>query len=297
MLRNEINRMKEQQVPPNPEEVTPILEEESLFFRPRSISTFAELSRSFPTHFIFDKKSRKPSTHLLTLKQRSGESLKDYISLFNEEALQVDDYLDKMTLSMMISGLNEGKRRLDDAPQHADKRKSDNNTTRDRRPSRKPERKFHSYTPLNTSLEQILLDIRDQRLLHWLSYMKTDAGQRDKSLKHQLIKESHYPKWIANVVLVKKANGKWQVCIDYSDLNKACPKDSFPLHQIDQLVDSTTGHERLTFLDAYSGYNQIRMYPPNRQKTTFVTDKGLYCYRVMLFDMKNTGETYQRLVN
>jgi len=63
-------------------------------------------------------------------------------------------------------------------------------------------------------------------------------------------------------VLVKKANGKWRVCIDYSDLNKACPKDSFPLPRIDQLVDSTAGHELLSFMDAYSGYNQIMMYGP-----------------------------------
>jgi hypothetical protein len=107
----------------------------------------------------------------------------------------------------------------------------------------------------------------------------------------------YYPEWIANVVLVKKANRKWRVCVDYSDLNKACSKDSFPLPRIDQLVDSTAGHEMLSFLDAYSGYNQIAMHLPDRQKTTFVTDKGLYCYRVMPFGLKNAGATYQRLVN
>lgn len=85
--------------------------------------------------------------------------------------------------------------------------------------------------------------------------------------------------------------------MDYSDLNKACSKDSFPLPRIDQLVDSTAGHEMLSFLDAYSGYNQIAMHLPDRQKTTFVTDKGLYCYRVMPFGLKNAGATYQRLVN
>ncbi|XP_058099817.1 uncharacterized protein LOC131244188 [Magnolia sinica] len=111
------------------------------------------------------------------------------------------------------------------------------------------------------------------------------------------IEEVHYPDWISNVVLVKKANEKWWVCVDYSDLNKARLNDSFPLPWIDQLVDSTAGHELLSFLDAYSGYNQIAMHPPDRQKTTFITDKGLYCYRVMPFDLKNAGATYQRPVN
>lgn len=65
------------------------------------------------------------------------------------------------------------------------------------------------------------------------------------------IKEVHYPKWLANVVIVKKPNGKWRICIDFIDLNKACPKDSFLLSKIDQLVSATAGHEFLTFIDAY----------------------------------------------
>ncbi|KAL5548398.1 hypothetical protein UlMin_003629 [Ulmus minor] len=79
----------------------------------------------------------------------------------------------------------------------------------------------------------------------------------DKLLKAEFIEEANYPDWIANVVLVKKANGNWRVCVDFTDLNRACPKDSFPLPRIDQLVDATTGHELLSFMDAYSGYNQI----------------------------------------
>ena len=67
--------------------------------------------------------------------------------------------------------------------------------------------------------------------------------------------EVYYPECLANVVLVKKANRKWRMCVDFTDLNKACPKDSFPLPRIDQLVDSTTGHKLLTFIDAFSGYN------------------------------------------
>jgi ribonuclease HI len=118
-----------------------------------------------------------------------------------------------------------------------------------------------------------------------------------KLIDNGFVRESMYPKWVSNPVLVKKHNGKWRVCIDFSNLNQACPKDSFPLPRIDQLVDATAGHEILSFMDAYSGYNQIPMFPPDEEHTSFVTDKGLYCYRAMPFGLKNAGATYQRLVN
>ena len=119
----------------------------------------------------------------------------------------------------------------------------------------------------------------------------------DKLLKAGFVKEARYPDWLANVVMVKKANGKWRMCVDFTDLNKVCPKDSFPLPRIDQLVDATAGHGLLSFMDAYSGYNQIRMHEPDQEKTAFITDRGLYCYKVMPFGLKNAGATYQRLVN
>ena len=119
----------------------------------------------------------------------------------------------------------------------------------------------------------------------------------DKLLKARFIREVNYPDWISNVVLVKKANGKWRMCIDFKKLNKTCPKDSYPLPRIDQLVDATSGHELLTFMDAFSDNNQIRMAPKDEEKTAFITNHGLYCYRVMPFDPKNVGATYQRLVN
>ena len=97
--------------------------------------------------------------------------------------------------------------------------------------------------------------------------------------------------------MVKKSNDKWRICIDFTDLNKACPKDSFPLPRIDQLVDSTTRHKLLSFMDAFSGYNQILMDEDDQEKTSFVTSQGLYCYKVMPFGLKNAGATYQRLVN
>ena len=119
----------------------------------------------------------------------------------------------------------------------------------------------------------------------------------DRLLKVGLFKESFYPKWLTNPVLVKKPNGKWRVCVDFIDLNKAFPKDSFPLPQIDQLVDATTGHALLSFMDAYSDYNQIPMYEPDQEDTSFITDRGLYWYIGMPFGLLNAGATYQRLVN
>ena len=78
-------------------------------------------------------------------------------------------------------------------------------------------------------------------------------------LEANFIKEVYYPKWLANVVMVKKTNGKWRMCVDFTDLNKACPKDSYPLPHIDLLVDSTAGHWLLSFMDAFSEYNQIKL--------------------------------------
>jgi hypothetical protein len=88
---------------------------------------------------------------------------------------------------------------------------------------------------------------------------QTVAEEVEKLLKARFIWEVDYPEWLANVVLVKKSNGKWKMCVVFTDLNKACLKDSFPLPQIDLLVDSTSGHELLSFMDAFSGYNQIYM--------------------------------------
>ena len=108
--------------------------------------------------------------------------------------------------------------------------------------------------------------------------------------------EVKYPKWLANVVVVPKKGGKWRVCVDYTDLNKACPKDSFPLPSIDQIVDAAAEHKILSFLEALFGYHKIPMHPPDEEKTTFITPHGLYYYDVMPFGLKNAGATYQRLI-
>ena len=98
------------------------------------------------------------------------------------------------------------------------------------------------------------------------------------------------------MVMVKKANEKW-MCIDFTDLNRVCPKESYPFRRIDTLVDLTTRHQLLNFIDTFSGYNQIKLNEADQEKTSFVTIQGLFCYKVMPFELKNTGATYQRLIN
>ncbi|XP_033134287.1 uncharacterized protein LOC117127747 [Brassica rapa] len=95
----------------------------------------------------------------------------------------------------------------------------------------------------------------------------------DKLRKIGSIREVQYPDWLANPVVVTKKNGKWRVCIDFTDLNKACSKDSFPLPHIDRLVEATAGHDLLLFMDAFSGYNQILMNHDDQEKTTFITER------------------------
>uniref|UniRef100_A0A2N9IKR9 Reverse transcriptase domain-containing protein n=1 Tax=Fagus sylvatica TaxID=28930 RepID=A0A2N9IKR9_FAGSY len=122
------------------------------------------------------------------------------------------------------------------------------------------------------------------------------AKEVERLLEANAIRSVQYPTWLSNTVVVKKKNGKWRVCVDFTDLNRACPKDPFPLPRIDQLVDSASGHERMSFLDAFQGYHQIPMAHSDQEKTAFITPKGVYCYRVMPFGLKNAGATYQRMV-
>jgi hypothetical protein len=110
-----------------------------------------------------------------------------------------------------------------------------------------------------------------------------------------VIREVTYLEWLANTVMVKKANGKWRMCIDFTDLNKACPKDEFPLPRIDSLVDATASSELMSLLDCYSGYHQIWMKKEEEPKTSFITPSGTYSYLRMPEGLKNAGGSFSRM--
>ena len=97
-------------------------------------------------------------------------------------------------------------------------------------------------------------------------------------------------------MVVKKKNGKWRVCVDFTDLSQACPKDPFPVLKIDQLVDATVKHQRMSFLDAFQGYHQIALALEDQEKISFITPEGNYHYTMMPFGLKNAGVIYQRMV-
>ena len=129
------------------------------------------------------------------------------------------------------------------------------------------------------------------RRLHprWSLQVKEEI---QKQLSVGFLSVVEYPEWLANVVPVPKKDGKVRVYVDFRDLNKASPKDDFPLPHIDMLVDSTAGHPMLSFMDGFFGYNQIFMAPEDMEKTSFITEWGTYCYRVMPFGLKNARATY-----
>lgn len=122
-------------------------------------------------------------------------------------------------------------------------------------------------------------------------------GEIQKLKEAHLIQEVQYPTWVANLALVKKANGKWRMYVDFTDLNRAYPKDHYPLPSINKLINALAGYAICSLVDAISGYHQIIMDEPDDEKTTFITDERIFYYRVMPFGFKNTGATCQHLVN
>ena len=110
------------------------------------------------------------------------------------------------------------------------------------------------------------------------------------------IHEVKYPTWITNIVPVRNKNGQLRICVDFQDLNDACPKDDVLLPVTELMIDSTTRHEALSFMDCIAGYNEIQMALEEHEATTFHTPKGIFCYNVRPFGLKNTGATYQRAI-
>jgi hypothetical protein len=118
-----------------------------------------------------------------------------------------------------------------------------------------------------------------------------------KLLAAGFIREVFHPEWLANPVLVRKKNSnEWRMCVDYTNLNKHCPKDPFRLPRIDQVIDSMAGCDLLYFLDCYYGHHQIAIKEEDQEKTAFLTPFSAYCYTTMSFGLKNAGATYQRAI-
>ena len=117
-----------------------------------------------------------------------------------------------------------------------------------------------------------------------------------KLKKARAIREVFYPEWLANTMVVKKKKGRWRACVDFTDLNKSCPKDPFPMPRIDQLVDATVGHPWMSFLDAFRRYYQIPLALDDHEKIVFVTPTGNYHDKVMPYGLKNTKSTYQKIM-
>ena len=115
-----------------------------------------------------------------------------------------------------------------------------------------------------------------------------------KLLAAGFIKPIQHPRWLSNIVPMKKKNGQIRCCVDFRNLNKVCPKDEFPLPNMDLLIDSAAGSAMFLFMDGFSGYNQIKMAPKDAEKTTFRTPMGNFYYTVMPFELKNAGATYQQ---
>ena len=128
----------------------------------------------------------------------------------------------------------------------------------------------------------------------WLELIPQIETKLNKLIEAGFIREVQYPEWIANIFPIKKKNGQIWVCVDFHDLNNACPKDDFPLPITEVMVNATTGHEALSLMDGSLSYNQIRMNPKDEELTAFCTPKGIYCYKVIPFKLKNAGATYQR---
>jgi hypothetical protein len=133
--------------------------------------------------------------------------------------------------------------------------------------------------------------------LRKMSDEKTEAAKAEvhRLLEAKFIEPIAYPTWLANVVMVQKKSGKWRMCIDFNSLNKAYPKDNFPLPRIDKIVDSAAGCEVMSLLYCFSDYHQIYMKEEDKASTSFITPFGTHCFIRMPEGLKNVESTFSRL--
>jgi hypothetical protein len=130
-----------------------------------------------------------------------------------------------------------------------------------------------------------------------MSDEKTEAAKAEvhRLLEARIIEPITYPTWLANVVMVQKKSGKWRMCINFTSLNKACPKDNFPLPRIDKIVDITVGYAVMSLVDCFSGYHQTYMKEEDKASTSFITPFDIYCFIQMSEGLENAGSTFSCL--
>ncbi|GKA55189.1 reverse transcriptase domain-containing protein [Tanacetum coccineum] len=141
------------------------------------------------------------------------------------------------------------------------------------------------------------LPIRQKKRGQAPERIKAIQEEVEKLVDAGIMKEVHYHSWLSNPFMVKKHDGSWRMCVDFKDPNKACPRDGYPLPEIDWKVESLCGYPFKCFLDAYKGYHQIKMAKEDEEKMAFITNQGIFCYSKIPFGLKNARATYQRLVD
>lgn len=134
--------------------------------------------------------------------------------------------------------------------------------------------------------------VSQRHMRQFLEKVQVPASTIKGILDTEFISKARYTQWLSNIVLVRKASGNWKMFVDYTDLNKACMKDSHPLPNVSWLIDNSDGYQLLPFMDVYFRYNQLPMFGPNRVRITFMTDHASFEYNIMPFRLKNVGITY-----
>ncbi|RVX00887.1 Transposon Ty3-I Gag-Pol polyprotein [Vitis vinifera] len=206
-------------------------------------------------------------------------SLPDYVSDFSSMDLSIFEYL-PISSDIDLSAPSSPTSQIFDIDDEIAQHDSDDGSS--------SPRELRIGSDLSVDERDNLIQLL-RAYLDVFAWSYEDMPGLDPSIVQHLVK---YPEWLANVVPVPKKDGKVRVCVDFRDLNKASPNDDFPLPHIDMLVDSTTSHSMLSFMDGFSGYSQILMAPEDMEKTSFITEWGTYCYRVMPFGLKKAGATY-----
>ncbi|GKV02837.1 hypothetical protein SLEP1_g15225 [Rubroshorea leprosula] len=291
----------------------------------RSISSYLEMAFTFATKFSSRRLIRKTTSELMQVKQREGESLKNYMSRFNEAVFEVSSFNQAMGIAAVIQVVIPHNDPLVTSVMinncEVQRVLADTGTAPNimyfhcfeslRLDSALLQRYDGSIYGFNNQPVQTTHINRDPNCglsispLHEVPNSHGDSNatrlqvikeEVEKLIQAGFVRRVDYYEWVANPVLVKKVNSKWRMCIDYTNLNQACPKDCYPMPSIDKLVEVPSGNERLSFLDAYSTYHQVPMASEDEEKTSFYASDEIYCYVMMPFGLKNIGATYQKMV-